>query len=123
MKLTKSQQTMTLKSKTFLLPENLTVTWTGTKCQHFSKQPILQKARSVLASRRIKEGSRKARELVGNMDNYSFDRDRKLPRGSRVVWRYLVLKFHVKNKNGLIPKNAGRFTDICWSKWCGHRPV
>ena len=98
MKLTKSQQTMTFKSKTFLLPENLTVILTGTKCQHFSKQPILQKARSVLASRRIKEGSRKAREHVGNMDNYSFDRDRKLPRVPRVVWRYLALKFHVRIK-------------------------
>ena len=72
------------------------------------------RARSVLASRRIKEGSRKARKHVGNMDNYSFDRDaflkyiRKLPRGSRVVWRYLAFKFHVRNKNGLIPKNAGQ---------------
>ena len=56
------------------------------------------RARSVLASRRIKEGSRKAREHVGNMDNYSFDRDRKLPRVPRVVWRYLALKFHVRIK-------------------------
>ena len=63
----------------------------GDRMSTFFEATDYAKARSVLASRRIKERSRKARKHVGNMDNYSFDRDaflkyiRKLPRGSRVV--------------------------------------
>lgn len=28
--------------------------------------------------------------------------------GSKVIWRYLAFKFHVKNKNGITPRNAGQ---------------
>lgn len=48
------------------------------------------------------------------MNNYSFDRQgfltymKKLPSGSKVIWRYLAIKFHVKNKSGQFPKNAGQ---------------
>ena len=59
----------------------------GDRMSTFFEATDYAKARSVLASRRIKE----ARKQVGNMDNNSFDRNaflkyiRKLPRGSRVV--------------------------------------
>lgn len=57
---------------------------------------------------------KKAKNHVGNMNNYSFDRQgfltymKKLPSGSTVIWRYLAIKFHVKNKSGQFPKNAGQ---------------
>lgn len=48
------------------------------------------------------------------MNNYSFDRQgfltymKKLPSSSKVIWRYLAIKFHVKNKSGQFPENAGQ---------------
>lgn len=70
--------------------------------------------RTILTSKKIKEGVKKAKNHVGNMNNYSFDRQgfltymKKLPSGSKVIWRYLAIKFHVKNKSGQFPKNAGQ---------------
>ena len=59
---------MTVKSKTFLHPENLSKVYRD-RMSTFFEAIDSARARSVLASRRIKEGSRKARKHVGNMDS------------------------------------------------------
>ena len=31
-----------------------------------------------------------------------------VPAGAKVSWRYLAIKFHLKNKHGVMPSNAGQ---------------
>jgi hypothetical protein len=72
------------------------------------------KRRVIERSKEIKQGKKKAKKHTGNMENYQFDHEeflkfiRNLAPGSRVIWRYLALKFHLKTKKGIIPTNAGQ---------------
>ena len=63
---------------------------------------------------KIKQGKMKQKTHIGNLENYSFQRAEFLkylgsvPAGSKVTWRYLAIKFQLKNKHGVMPSNAGQ---------------
>lgn len=65
-------------------------------------------------SEKILTGKKTPKTHTGTIENYHFDKEdflnfiRNLAPGSKVIWRYLAFKFHVKNKNGITPKNAGQ---------------
>lgn len=76
---------------------------------------------SNTAKKRINEtsekfltGKKNPKTHTDTIENYHFDKEdflnfiRNLAPGSKVIWRYLAFKFHVKNKNGITPKNAGQ---------------
>lgn len=105
---------MNMNCKIFWHQVNPTANLTETDQVCFLKKHNQQGRELFFTSKKIKEGVKKAKNHVGNINNYFLDRQgfltymKKLPSGSKVIWRYLAIKFHVKNKSGQFPKNAGQ---------------
>ncbi|KAK3104719.1 hypothetical protein FSP39_008578 [Pinctada imbricata] len=78
----------------------------------FFENKSTAKERVNVTNAKIKEGKKKPKNHIGNLKNYSIDKEellhhmRSLPSGSTVVWSSLAKRFNL-SVNGKIPLNGG----------------
>lgn len=84
----------------------------------YYETPRGAKERTEKQTNKITQGKTKLKSHIGKAQNYQLKKDefieflQSVKPGSAIVWRSLALKFHLRNRNGNIPKNSGQVMKV-----------